>query len=733
MALAYLKYKGPQEDALHFLADIGTATYFRYVLGEEVIKLRVGKQNNIKVLGGEKKSSPLFQLKNHQKILQEMFPITVSKSELTATYKYIQLYSYSSNKRTAPTISRIIRLPVYVRKTRESEFMRGLSITTLNNDEIMQHIEIKNKKHCPDEPAMSKVMFWNTIVGALPGLLKQAAPILGGLLGRGGRASSNNNSAETQRSDEITAKVVAVLEALANNNNTANGTAGAEAEATQSEQQSLTTYSHSYGLEPDTLLQLKPILQKVLSPEAIEAVGDDAQKLFLAIKDAVQTFESSTIDSVSKGKSLAPEMRVATNGLYSKAKVAPALLAAMPLIEKALDPKLIEAIGNQPVKLFKAIGDAVLKMDEQEIKHLEAINPGVDSADDISKLMAGMSIAASYSDELIKFKVLTDLNLEFVGTKTVPFKNKDRVLYSKAHKVMLPFRITTNSGETLHKILPKSVVQVVFRHAKTMKLVFRKVIKLVNVSIEDTISETFLMPQELKDIPVNTELKMEVSYIWKSKSNQNIGVLKSHYIHFIDTYLYDRIGEKMGQSIPFNDSKHYRKLWHKVWEGGYGQGSRWHLDMDVKYFYTLQSKNSHLSRLSTRVQVVNDNGKGQEEPPSRRKIRAKVKSGFEWSLEAINTLMEMQGLSTLDPKVLQVLKASDIAEDFQWVARQHVSLKARDGDTGTLWVYPEMTLHAVYLAVKGAVDDYGQVTELQTKKVALLKPESIHLIGTKSE
>jgi len=558
MALAFLTYKGPLADALLFQADIGTSQYFKYVLGERITKLRVGKRDYIKVLDGEKRSSRLFRLKNDQQLLQGMFPIQVAKSELTEDYKYIQLYSFSSEQRTAPTISKIIRLPVYGRKNNLSEFITGLSMTTIKNDETMHDIEVKNKAHCPEEPHMSKVMFWNTIVGALPGLLKQAAPLLGGLLGGlgGGRSA---NSAEAQKSDDITAKVIAVLQALANNNN--GQVAG------QSAQQSIGQMSKTYSLAPDTLLALKPIIQKLLSPEAIEAVGDDAQKLFLAIKDAVQTVEQGheAVPEMAKAKRMdEKELAQVNQGMYSEAKVAPALLAIMPIIEKALDPKTIEALGNQPVKLFKAVSDSLLKMDQQEIAHLEKINPGVDSADDIAKLMAGMSISSSNREELIKFKLLTNLNLEFEGTKTVPFKNKNRVLYCSEKRIVIPFKITTNQGTTLDKVLPKSVIQIVMRDSKTMKMVFRKTIKLMDVSINNTISEAFITPQETKNIPVNTELKMEVSYIWKSKNNENIGVLKSHYVHFMGSYIYDHLGEKFGDSIPLNDSQLHRKFWHKV-------------------------------------------------------------------------------------------------------------------------------------------------------------------------
>ena len=449
-------------DFILFQADVGTAKYFKYILGEKIYKLRVGKHEFIKVLSGRKKASKLLQINEAmQKLKMGRFPLKIPERELSDKTHYVQLYSYNTKTSTAPTISNIVQLyPIVGRGSKIGGVQLSLSQNNYNKNVVkMQDVMVKNKAFKYREPQLSKVMFWNAIVNALPTIVKHAAPIIGGLLKGVGNASNselNDSSSTNNQSTEVINKVVEVLQAISNNNS--NGSThqtgeqattipvtgvinnetptldSSETPAQSSESQSLSHISSAYSLEPNTLIGLKPILEKILSPEAIIAIGNTPQKLFLAIKDAVQkTEDASNINRSTRNKNASENVN--TDIKYSEAKIAPALLAAipalMPIIEKALDPKIIEAIGNQPVKLFKAIGDTVLKMDEMELKHLEAINPGVDSADDIAKLLQGMSISSSYRDDTIQFEMIKNLNLNFINTKTVQFKNKERVLYQK--------------------------------------------------------------------------------------------------------------------------------------------------------------------------------------------------------------------------------------------------------------------------------------------------------------
>ncbi|NMH88785.1 hypothetical protein [Flavivirga algicola] len=729
MALAYLKYNGYEDGHYIFYADTGTAKFFRYVLGEKSIKLRVGDRDTIKVLSGNKKTSSLYKVNETLHGLTSLFPLRIPEHEITDRIKYIQLYSFNDAKNKAPTVSNILRLMLV--KRHNSEFA-GVTLTLETNKKsiakdynTMQNIQLKNKALSYREPPLSKVMFWNALVGALPNLLQQAAPILGGLLGNLNLGGTNNGQ-QTQQSADITNKIVEVLQAISNMSQNVQ----------QSGTQSLQHLNSTYNIKPETLLGLQPVLEKILTPEAIEAIGDDSQKLYMAIKDAVLLTEGreTSLNAVPISKSSSKSIK----SDFSKAKVAPALLAAlpalMPVIEKALNPELIEAVGNQPVKLFKAIGDAVLKMDEQEIKHLEAINPGVDSADDISKLLQGMSVSRSlYQEDIITYNLVKELNLNCIGTKTVFFKNKNRVLYTKNRQILLPFSITTNKGERLNKKIPRSIIQILIKDPKTSKLVFRKTIKLVDIDISQDIQEAFITTKESQGIPCNTEYKLEISYIWKSKSGKNIGVLKNQYIHFIKDVIYDRIGDRIGDTIPFNNISVHRKFWHKIWAGGYSNSPRWEVAFDIQYILALSTKESGIAKMETRTLKISDNIEESTQHPKRRRIHSRLKSGFELSFKAINSILQLLNQEQLDGELLGALKHSDAKKSFSLSARYRAEMKGREGDTSTLWCYPEFVLRKLHMYKVEITNDYGQVISMAPQEYIIAMPEAIHFIGTKSE
>ncbi|MBC9794792.1 hypothetical protein [Sinomicrobium weinanense] len=754
MALSVIQFRGRDQGHYVFNADIGTARYFRYVLGSEAVKLKTGKnrKDTIQVVSGRKKASRLFEVNPAlQKINRGEFPLKIPENEIDENTRYIQLYSFSGKKQKVPTISRIIKLyPPITKRVPEHKghLWSGEQSKRMIKQVKMQDFTVTNKAFGHREPSMSKVMFWNTIVSRLPDIIANAAPIIGGLLkkdnGQSGpdNATQENRGGNSAQTEELIKSIVAILQS-------ANGSEAATPRESEqngvSESQSANGRGEGYNIEPDTLIGLGPVLEKILSPEAILAIGDDPQKLFKAIKDAVRKTEpnrpvtppaiKTTPASKSMSYHLQPHSAIHRKNTYSKAKVAPALLAAlpalMPLLQKVLNPETLKALN--PAQLFKVVGDTVLKMDTRELEHLEKINPGIDTADDISKLLQGMSITPSHTSDEIKFKLIKNLNLDFIATKTVAFKNKNRVLYSKKGRVVIPFKISRASGQAVNRILKRSVVQITLKEAESLKEVFRKNIKLLDVDLGQPVSEAYLTPEEVKQLPCNSELKLEVAYIWKSAENKNIGVFKSHYVHFTDTYTFNRIGKKIGNPMPLNDIDIHRKFWHKVWEGGFSKSRRWEIDFDLKYFYVFDPKEEGISKLETRKRITDDNADPGEEHPGRRKVRARLKSGIDYGIGVLNSLLSLTGREIFDEELIRALKNSKLGGNLQDAARLRVEMKGREGDTGTLWAYPEIAFHTLHLSRPGEIDQYGQVVSLEPVEKIIPKPDAIHFIGTKSE
>ncbi|WAC02661.1 hypothetical protein N7U66_02970 [Lacinutrix neustonica] len=199
MALAFLKFRGRTNGNYSFQADIGTAKYFKYVTASKQKKIKVGKNEFITVLDENKKVSKVYQLNEAmQKINKGGFPLMIPETEIDADAKYVQLYSFSNSRSKAPTISNIIRVYPMVGRTHNLTFSNSLE-TTIKNESIMQETLVRNKAFNYQEPKLSKVMFWNAIINALPALLGHAAPVIGSPVGGSNTNQPATNTRITQQ------------------------------------------------------------------------------------------------------------------------------------------------------------------------------------------------------------------------------------------------------------------------------------------------------------------------------------------------------------------------------------------------------------------------------------------------------------------------------------------------------------------------------------------------------
>jgi hypothetical protein len=603
---------------------------------------------------------------------------------------------------------------------------------------------------------VSEAMFFNAILGALPNLLTNALPMIGKIIpglqnalpaaekllpelgkliptdvkpGKEGVGQILQNI-----SPETLKAIMEVVQGVnAKNDNSAAGKA---------ETKSLSKYSHDFSINPTALMQLAPLLEKVLSPETINAIGDNPVQLFKAISDSALKFQNmdlgtlnnigatltggSKLDNVVKGMSLRRQQRKR----YSEAKIAPALLAALPallpLIEKIASPEMINAIGEQPLKLFNAVADAGLKNSKQEYDHLEKINPGVDDPA-FDALVASMSVKKSVS---IKAKFSDAYAIDFVDVKTIPIAGKDRVVYDRRQKMHVPVKITAKSQG--HKQISKAIFQLIIQDGDSMRVLLEKKFRLKDIMISSPVAGVVLESEDLKKLPLNKDLKLELSVNWK-KGDKIEGTFKNHYIWLSDGYLFQRSGKNIKQRFSLNDVSRFRNYWHKVWEGGPETHNRWKLDFECKYYYTLNDKDSSIKKLETKKKTVTDCANSDDESDYRRKITTKLKSGMEISLGAYNELLSLHQLQPLSPVQLSAFLGQEFAKESSTAARVSVDFKGRKGETATLWAYPEGSIHSYILGKATTVDPSGMITAIQEEEVFFPKFSTIHFVGTKSE
>ncbi|ELR72566.1 hypothetical protein C900_01240 [Fulvivirga imtechensis AK7] len=759
MALAILKLNSKEIDKYTFEADIGTNNWYEYRLGKAKRKHR-GMELVDEVI---RQSTMLKAPVTDNKSFETSFTWSAPAAMFDRSTRFIQLFSYKDRNKTSPAISEVLTVAPVMADLND-DFKLPKMMTMPHKIYGTQSVAVRNAPFRLKENKMSEAFFFNALLGAIPGLLTNALPMLGKLLpglqstapevtkisdtagkllpelikiipqdvkpgAEGARQVLQNISPET---------IKAILEIIQGQLGKTNGTNG------HSTAKSLKKYSHDFAINPATLMQLAPLLEKVLSPETIKAIGDNPVKLFKAVSDSALKFQKMELEHLEKinpgvddaGFDKIVQGMAYRRTRYSKAKIAPALLAAlpalMPVLEKVLSPDMIKAIGDQPVKLFNAIADAGLKHTKQELDHLEKINPGVDDPA-FDNIVNSMNVKTAVTIDSTFSNALT---IKFLNAQAISIAGKDKIVYDKRQKITFPVQL--NSGKTKPgkvnglKNIPKGIFQLIVQDGNSMEVLLEKKYKIKDVPVGAVIGDIVLTTDEVKMLPSNRDLKVELTFNWKG-DKKNYGTFMNHYIMFSDGYVFQRTGNTSVTHFALNDVNVYRNYWHKVWEGGPASHERWKVDFECKYYYDINEEDANIKKLETKKRKISDTADDKEGDSYRRKIRARIKSGMEVSVEAYNELLKLQQLPSLSEEQLSAFSGEEFIKEAGLVGRVSVDFRGRKGETSALWTYPEGNIQSYILGKVVATDASGMVTELQEEEVQFPRFSSVHFIGTQSE
>ena len=759
MALAVLKYL-ERADGYHvFEADIGTNTYYQYKTGK--IKRKLKGLDALDEVGHQ--SALIKAPVRNGDGFDTRFVFRLQEGAINRDNRFIQLYSFKTQNQVSPAVSEVIPVLPSVSDLKMSDLSEDYKLpkmmTLTHTNGQASKINTEHALCRIKENRVSEAMFFNAILGALPNLLTNALPMIGKIIpglqkalpivekvlptiakiiptdvqpGKEGLDQILKNI-----SPETLKAIMEVVQGVnaKNDNSAANGKA---------ETKSVTRHSHDFSINPATLMQLAPLLEKVLSPETIKAIGDNPVQLFKAITDSAVKFQKMGLDQADKTSSaingsnldktvhaMAMRSRYGRNR-YSEAKIAPALLAAlpalMPVIEKVLSPEMINAVGEQPVKLFNAIADAGLKNTKQELDHLEKINPGVDDPA-FDMIAASMSIKKSVG---LKAKFSNAYAIEFADVKMIPVGGKDKVVYDRRQKIHIPIKITSQAGKGRNQAqIPKAIFQLIIQDGHSMNVLLEKKFKLKDITPGSAVSGIELSSDELKKLPLNRDLKLELAFNWK-KGESTQGTFKNHYFWLSDGYVYQRSGRTIKQHFALNDVSRFRNYWHKIWEGGPETHDRWNIDFECKYYYTLNDKDASIRKMETKRKTVADSAT-EDGKDYRRKVKAKLKSGMEVSLAAYNELLSLHQQPPLSAAQLNAFVGQEFTKEAATAARVSVDFKGKRGQTAALWTYPEGNIQSYILGKVTTVDPSGMITAAQEEEVFFPKFSTVHFIGTKSE
>ncbi|MFW5774743.1 MAG: hypothetical protein ACOCW2_00515 [Chitinivibrionales bacterium] len=438
----------------------------------------------------------------------------------------------------------------------------------------------------------------------------------------------------------------------------------------------------------------------------------------------------SQISNSSSGRqpSSAEQQTTARSIRLSEAKMAPALLAAlpalMPLLRNVLSPETVRSVIDAPNRHLNTVINGMrdfarlgLESHEQDLRHLRELNPGVDDPA-LDRLLASLSVAATHAPREMTFIRAKSVSISFVKNSSPELFGKLRPLYVQGTRMGFPIEVRTP------RTIGKAILELVVKDPDSLAIIHYKKAKLTQVQQGALDDVPAFDPRETMQLVAGKEYLVCVALIWKNSRGKSVGTSRQQKIAVVNQYSFDRV-EEAGELIPLRDVSLFRPYWHKVWQGSFKDELK-RFEFNCKYYTVLRKRNLKHAKIETRIKIL------QREP---KKVVALLKAGMEYSPEQLNKLIPclIPGASMLSEPELMALHSSDFSERFNQAARYVAKLRGRSGDSGSLWVYPEVKMQTIVLQKTETVDENGLVVGLTEHRVSFPIPVLIHFIGARTQ
>ncbi len=700
MALAYISFAGMNSGQAEFYADIGTNKFYRYRIGG--VKNRT---NGLDQLDEVTHNSELFEHSDSNPF-NSRFMIKVPVTLFQRSREFVQLYSYGDKQGISPAISEATEVnPQADILNNEWPLLTGQSkqMSMLPDSNYNGFNPCRTVSFSFQESKFSTAMFWDTLLKVAKDLAPTAIEAVISLLkSNGGAANTTGSGTPTPAapgaaptSDNIMKIISAIAEVISK-----------QAPAAQPNPAPTVTNQPAPNQPAPN-----PSLTKSLTRETLYSNSFSYKKLR----------GSKRYRDNKKGFA---KQQIIDGGILTGP-----LLASLlgPLLQSA--PQLLQAIGDTPVKWLNAKNEGDLKKQQAEQAYLQNLlaqhNQNV-----LLQLLANTGQLNKQNPPVgMSFSTNNSITVSFEPGTTVTVSGKQKSVYAVNAPVKLLLHVKTTAKPPSRPI-PKAIVQLQLKDALTQKLLLEKKYRMKDVYLNSML-ELEIIPQELKHLPLNTDLLVAASFVWPSKTaGRNEGKSNVHAIYLVTDYLLKHFGDKEGADIPLTDMNKYRVFWNKIWEGSARDKRRWETTLDVKYYTYFQPAVDSNARVETKIK----RGPQEDEESSNRLITdGKLKSGLEVSPVELNKLIpEISSYPVLTEQQLAALQSDDMQKRFNQEAKVNLRLRGSKDETGAIWAYPEVAIHKVILSKVGKVDEKGQVTELVDEEVYFPCLTHIHFAGVKT-
>ncbi|MFF3708890.1 hypothetical protein [Streptomyces phaeochromogenes] len=403
---------------------------------------------------------------------------------------------------------------------------------------------------------------------------------------------------------------------------------------------------------------------------------------------------------------------------YSQA-MNPMLLAAMPVIEKALNPETLKAIGG-----LSASSQAQAAQ-EQVRQHLERILPSSDTTA-IYQLLALLSQQAStgsLSAVMPEYETApgTRLTLDPTADRaSVTLRGRVRRLYRTDRACAFPLVLTAPRPITGARLRWQ------VRRATSADALIdeeRPLERIEGTEPAPLVAE--LSAADLARLTPGEDHVLCAYVLWETRSGRSLGAETVVPFTPVGSYAYDRVDDGgQGTTVLLDDVETHRDFWHKVWQATLDEEVfRYHYE--CKYYLGLDAQVERTERGVTRV---------QDDPLELHTRTGRLEASLRLALADLNAVLgSATGREPLDPDRLAALHTADFTARFSAAGRSKVRFGGRSGTSVALWVFPELLLRTVVLQRCEETDAHGRVTATVPEQALFPFPAAVHFVGVTTD
>ncbi|HYR12158.1 MAG TPA: hypothetical protein VEQ60_30510 [Longimicrobium sp.] len=673
MALAILRFRGVEGDRALFHLEAGANRWFSFAVGGG----EADREHGFAVLRDPVFTSPLAPLPPDG---LGRGTVEVPLAHLGRGARHVQVATYRSPRRDGPALSEIVAVPVLRPLPDEP-----LPALTFGMGTPM-HATPSRALAVPYAPRrerpLSSAMFLQHLATLLPTLLPVVSQVVGGLMG-GARPAV--------------------------------GAVGGGGGGTATAAPPLIT--------PQTAQLLQQLLQQILGA----AGGAGAAAPAVAAPATTKSLARGLSYPSARGLSYPqPKPARPVHPARSEAFVAPALLAAlpalMPLLQQVLSPETIKNVLQtvDPNRLLATITSGLVdlgklgaQIQQQEMQHLERLNPGVNN-DAATLLLASMGMSAPRE---APYRRVESVALDFAGVRRVMLGGRERVVYRKGADLAFPLDLRTP------KPIRDATLRLTVKHARTLDVQAERSFQVSYADSGPLLVIPSLADGQTAGLRAGEEYLVCATLTWKNKAGRAVGTSRQHLVTLAGEYLFDGVGEG-GEAFALNDVAKHRDFWHRVWRGTFTGELRRRV-WEARYHYSFDGAAHANGRMETVVREDTDEG---------RERTGRLKTGMSLSPYVLNALLPQLADSAqpLSEAELEALRAPEFAERFAQSGRTQLQFRGREGEEAACWVFPEVRLQEVTLRRIAGTDGNGQALELVEHPVRFPIPSHVHFVGTRS-